>query len=102
VNGLRVHSSLSLAVMRAADEFTNIQGLGHLHRMQAAFVQHDGYLASANGDGKSGRFGSDTKARDYSTRPVGAPFVEVGRDPSMAGLNVSRLVSVIDSGRITN
>jgi xanthine dehydrogenase YagR molybdenum-binding subunit len=70
--------------------------------MQAAFVQHDGYLASANGDGKSGGLGSDTRARDYSTRPVGAPFVEVGRDPGIAGLNVSRLVSVIVGGPITN
>jgi xanthine dehydrogenase YagR molybdenum-binding subunit len=70
--------------------------------MQAAFVQHDGYLASANGDGKSGGLGSDTKARDYSTNPVGAQFVEVERDPGIARLSVSRLVSVIDGGRIIN
>jgi xanthine dehydrogenase YagT iron-sulfur-binding subunit len=46
VNGRRVNSCLSFAVMHAADEITTIEGLGqpgHLHPMQAAFVEHDGY-----------------------------------------------------------
>jgi xanthine dehydrogenase YagT iron-sulfur-binding subunit len=46
VNGRRVNSCLSLAVMHAQDEITTIEGLGqpgHLHPMQAAFVEHDGY-----------------------------------------------------------
>ena len=46
VNGQRVNSCLSFAVMHSADEITTIEGIGqpeHLHPMQAAFVEHDGY-----------------------------------------------------------
>ncbi len=46
VNGTRINSCLSLAVMHEGDAITTIEGLGtpdHLHPMQAAFVKHDGY-----------------------------------------------------------
>jgi xanthine dehydrogenase YagT iron-sulfur-binding subunit len=46
VNGRRVNSCLSFAVMHAGDEITTIEGLGqpgNLHPMQASFVEHDGY-----------------------------------------------------------
>jgi xanthine dehydrogenase YagT iron-sulfur-binding subunit len=46
VNGNRINSCLTLAVMHDGDEVTTIEGLGtpdHLHPMQAAFVRHDGY-----------------------------------------------------------
>ncbi len=46
VNGRRVNSCLSFAVMHPHDEITTIEGIGqpdHLHPMQAAFVEHDGY-----------------------------------------------------------
>ena len=46
VNGRRVNSCLSFAVMHEGDEITTIEGIGqpgNLHPMQAAFVQHDGY-----------------------------------------------------------
>jgi xanthine dehydrogenase YagT iron-sulfur-binding subunit len=46
VNGRRVNSCLSLAVMHDGEEITTIEGLGTpdaLHPMQAAFVAHDGY-----------------------------------------------------------
>jgi xanthine dehydrogenase YagT iron-sulfur-binding subunit len=46
VNGRRVNSCLSFAVMHAGDEITTIEGLGtptDMHPMQAAFVEHDGY-----------------------------------------------------------
>jgi xanthine dehydrogenase YagT iron-sulfur-binding subunit len=45
VNGQRINSCLTLAVMHAGDEITTIEGLeedGSLHPMQAAFVRHDG------------------------------------------------------------
>ena len=45
VNGQRINSCLTLAVMHAGDEITTIEGLaagGDLHPMQAAFVHHDG------------------------------------------------------------
>lgn len=46
VNGQRVNSCLSFAVMHSADEITTIEGIGqpgNLHPMQAAFVEHDAY-----------------------------------------------------------
>jgi xanthine dehydrogenase YagT iron-sulfur-binding subunit len=46
VNGARINSCLSLAVMHEGDKVTTIEGLGtpdKLHPMQAAFVKHDGY-----------------------------------------------------------
>jgi xanthine dehydrogenase YagT iron-sulfur-binding subunit len=46
VNGRRVNSCLSFAVMHEGDEITTIEGVGqpgNLHPMQAAFVEHDGY-----------------------------------------------------------
>ncbi|GGB20999.1 aldehyde dehydrogenase iron-sulfur subunit [Sphingomonas metalli] len=46
VDGKRINSCLSLAVMHEGDSITTIEGLGRpgaLHPMQAAFVKHDGY-----------------------------------------------------------
>ncbi len=46
VDGRRINSCLTLAVMHEGDDITTIEGLGtpeHLHPMQAAFVKHDGY-----------------------------------------------------------
>ena len=46
VDGVRINSCLSLAVMHEGDEIVTIEGLGtpdKLHPMQAAFVKHDGY-----------------------------------------------------------
>src|SRR6476659_2047702 len=46
VNGRRVNSCLSLLAMHEGEEVTTIEGLGqpgHLHPMQQAFVEHDGY-----------------------------------------------------------
>jgi len=46
VNGRRINSCLSLAIMHDGDEVTTIEGLGtpqKMHPMQTAFVKHDGY-----------------------------------------------------------
>lgn len=46
VNGRRINSCLTLAVMHEGDSITTIEGLGspeNLHPMQAAFVKHDGF-----------------------------------------------------------
>jgi xanthine dehydrogenase YagT iron-sulfur-binding subunit len=46
VDGRRMTSCLTLAVMHEGDSITTIEGLGtpeNLHPMQAAFVKHDGY-----------------------------------------------------------
>jgi xanthine dehydrogenase YagT iron-sulfur-binding subunit len=46
VNGRRVNSCLAFAAMQQNADITTIEGLGgpnHLHPMQAAFNEHDGY-----------------------------------------------------------
>jgi xanthine dehydrogenase YagT iron-sulfur-binding subunit len=46
INGRRINSCLTLAVMHPGDEIVTIEGLGdpqHLHPMQAAFLAHDGF-----------------------------------------------------------
>lgn len=46
VDGKRINSCLTLAVMHDGDEVTTIEGLGqpgNLHPMQAAFAKHDGF-----------------------------------------------------------
>src|SRR3954452_20472724 len=46
VEGRRIYSCLTLAIMHEGAEITTIEGLGQpgsLHPMQAAFVRHDGY-----------------------------------------------------------
>ncbi|MFP5391291.1 MAG: aldehyde dehydrogenase iron-sulfur subunit PaoA [Gammaproteobacteria bacterium] len=46
IDGRRMTSCLTLAVMQQGHEITTIEGLGtprNLHPMQAAFIKHDGY-----------------------------------------------------------
>jgi xanthine dehydrogenase YagT iron-sulfur-binding subunit len=46
INGRRINSCLSLAVMHEGDVIVTVEGLGYpgaLHPMQAAFVKHDGF-----------------------------------------------------------
>ncbi|HEY5095758.1 MAG TPA: (2Fe-2S)-binding protein [Candidatus Eremiobacteraceae bacterium] len=46
VNGRRINSCLTLAMMHAGDEITTIEGIadhGRLHPIQAAFIKHDGF-----------------------------------------------------------
>jgi xanthine dehydrogenase YagT iron-sulfur-binding subunit len=46
VNGRRINSCLTLAVMHEGDDITTIEGMGSpdsLHPMQSAFVKHDGF-----------------------------------------------------------
>jgi xanthine dehydrogenase YagT iron-sulfur-binding subunit len=46
VDGRRINSCLTFAVMHEGDSITTIEGLGtpdHLHPLQAAFIKHDGY-----------------------------------------------------------
>jgi len=46
LDGRRINSCLSLAIMHDGAEITTIEGMGtpdKLHPMQAAFVKHDGY-----------------------------------------------------------
>jgi xanthine dehydrogenase YagT iron-sulfur-binding subunit len=46
LNGRRINSCLTLAVMLEGDDITTIEGLSNgdaLHPMQAAFIEHDGF-----------------------------------------------------------
>ena len=46
INGTRINSCLTFAVMHAGDRITTIEGLAsgnELHPMQAAFIEHDGF-----------------------------------------------------------
>jgi xanthine dehydrogenase YagT iron-sulfur-binding subunit len=46
VNGRRVNSCLTFAIMHQGDRITTIEGLaknGELHPVQAAFLEHDGF-----------------------------------------------------------
>ncbi|OQW78799.1 MAG: (2Fe-2S)-binding protein [Proteobacteria bacterium ST_bin14] len=46
VNGRRINSCLTLAVMHQDDEIVTIEGIGKadaLHPVQAAFIKHDGF-----------------------------------------------------------
>jgi len=56
-------------------------------------------LASARGEGKST---GNPNAAKYSMHSFGAQFAEVQWDPGIAHLRVSRIVTVIDGGRIIN
>jgi xanthine dehydrogenase YagR molybdenum-binding subunit len=56
-------------------------------------------IASARGEGKST---GNPNAANYAMHSFGAQFVEVQWDPGIAHLRVSRIVTVIDGGRIIN
>lgn len=76
VNGRRVLSCLTLALMHATDEITTIEGLGRegeLHPMQRAFLEHDafqcgfctsGQIVSAVGLIAEGRAGDAAAIRE--------------------------------------
>ena len=59
-------------------------------------------LNRVSADGRSGSAFEDPKARGLSMHSFGAQFVEVEWEPEIARLRVSRVVTVIDAGRIIN
>jgi xanthine dehydrogenase YagT iron-sulfur-binding subunit len=77
VDGQRVNSCLSFAVMHDGQEITTIEGLADgdkLHPMQEAFVKHDGFqcgyctpgqIMSAVACVREGHAGSETEIREY-------------------------------------
>ncbi len=93
---------------RKQEELTMTEGRVHLKDQPASSgVPYEQILKTAkvgyaNGDGHSGGLGSDTDASKYSTHSFGAQFAEVEWNPRIAQLRVSRIVSVIDGGRIIN
>lgn len=59
-------------------------------------------LNRVSGEGKTVPTWDDPKAKDVSLHSYGAQFVEVEWEPDIARLRVSRVVTVIDAGRIVN
>ena len=77
VNGRRINSCLTLAVMHEGDDITTIEGLAkgnELHPMQAAFIEQDGFqcgyctpgqICSAVACVKEGLANSDDEIREW-------------------------------------
>ena len=77
VNGRRINSCLSLAVMHDGDQITTIEGLAHgdeLHPVQAAFLEQDGFqcgyctpgqICSAVALLQEGHAGNDDEIREW-------------------------------------
>jgi len=77
VNGRRINSCLSLAVVHEGDEITTIEGLAQgeqLHPVQAAFIEQDGFqcgyctpgqICSAVACIKEGHVKSDAEIREW-------------------------------------
>jgi xanthine dehydrogenase YagT iron-sulfur-binding subunit len=77
VNGERINSCLSLAVMNEGKKITTIEGLAKgedLHPMQEAFIKHDGFqcgyctpgqIMSAVACIQEGHAGSEAEIREY-------------------------------------
>jgi xanthine dehydrogenase YagR molybdenum-binding subunit len=84
ISGGRIH-----AAGKSAAEGTPFQELLKLTK-----------TASVTGNGRWSGLGPE--ARNYSMHSFGAQFAEVEWDPGIARLRVSRVVSVIDGGRIIN
>ena len=61
-----------------------------------------GKLSGITGEGKTTPTFEDPKAKDFSLHSYGCQFVEVEWEPEIARLRVSRVVTVIDAGRIIN
>jgi xanthine dehydrogenase YagR molybdenum-binding subunit len=67
-----------------------------------ADVLHMARLNGLSAEGKTQPSWEDPKAKDVSLHSYGAQFVEVEWEPEIARLRVSRVVTVIDAGRIIN
>jgi xanthine dehydrogenase YagT iron-sulfur-binding subunit len=77
INGRRVNSCLSLAVMHEGDEITTIEGLAQgeqLHAVQEAFLEHDGFqcgyctpgqICSAVGCISEGKATNEAQIREF-------------------------------------
>ena len=59
-------------------------------------------VSGVTGEGRTTPTFEDPKAKDFSLHSYGAVFVEVEWEPEIARLRVSRVVSVIDGGKIIN
>jgi xanthine dehydrogenase YagT iron-sulfur-binding subunit len=85
VNGRRIYSCLTLAVMHEPDEVTSIEGLGApgaLHPLQTAFIEHDGFQCGYCTPGQiCSAVGMLAEARagfpSHATAAVASPDIEL-------------------------
>ena len=106
VDGRRINSCLSLAVINVGKEITTIEGLAkgdELHPVQAAFIAHDGFqcgyctpgqICSAVALLQEGHAGSDAEIREWMSGNIcrcGAypNIVAAIRDAAKGGSNAS-------------
>jgi xanthine dehydrogenase YagR molybdenum-binding subunit len=83
---------------------------GKIHKQDASFesgasfnqVLNMAKLSGLMAEGKNTPSWEDPKAKGVSLHSYGAQFVEVEWEPDIARLRVSRVVTVIDGGRIIN
>lgn len=67
-----------------------------------ADILHLAHLNGLSAEGKTTPTWEDPKAKNVSLHSYGAQFVEIEWEPEIARLRVSRVVTVIDGGRIIN
>lgn len=108
-----------LRQVAAATEGSPLQGVsletisftgGRLHKNDQASAEGAHFadilsaakLARVSAEGKTVPTWEDPQSKGYSLHSFGAQFVEVEWEPEIARLRVSRVVSVIDGGRIIN
>lgn len=92
------------------DELAFTNGQVHLKTQPAGSGKPFGQIVAAadlraiagEGSETEGNFGNDPLKRKYSINSYGAHFAEVEWQPEIARLRVSRVVTVIDAGRILN
>jgi xanthine dehydrogenase YagR molybdenum-binding subunit len=90
------------------DELAFTEGRVHLKSQPASSgVSFDSLLQkmnirSAEGEGSSGSSFTDPALSKYSFHSYGAHFAEVEWDPGIARLRVSRVLSVLDVGKVIN
>jgi xanthine dehydrogenase YagT iron-sulfur-binding subunit len=85
INGRRINSCLTLAVMHEGDDIVTIEGLGSpdaLHPVQAAFLERDGFQCGYCTPGQiCSAIGMLAEAEagwpSHATAEVGAPHVEL-------------------------
>ena len=94
VNGQRINSCLSLAVMHEGDEVTTIEGLGTpdaLGPMQSAFIRHDGFQC---GYCTPGQICSSVAVLDEIRRGVPSHVMaDVAAQPELTELEVRERMS---------
>jgi len=107
---LQVAAASEMPALKDSTPETLVFTSGRIHKKDRpaadgvafADVLKEARLSGIGAEGKTQPSWEDPKAKDLSMHSFGAQFVEVEWDPGIARLRVSRVVTVIDGGRIIN